>query len=73
VEGLSREESVVRLRNKRLTREEIERRLKEMGNELLEERLRRIEAEDKLKMRKGLEDKSQGDIERATGGKIDED
>ena len=52
---LSREESVWRLSNERLTREELEQRLKEMENKLREERVRRIDAEDMLKTREGLE------------------
>jgi len=57
VGDLSREESVVTSRNERLSREELEQRVEEIENQLREERLRRIEAEDKLKTREGLEDK----------------
>jgi len=53
----SREQSVVRPRNEGPTREELEQRLKEVENQLREERLKRIGAEDKLKTREGLEDK----------------
>jgi chromosome segregation ATPase len=57
VGGLPREESVVRSRNESLTREELEQRIKEIENQLQEERIRRIWAEDKLKTREGLEDR----------------